>query len=186
MVDAFFEIVDGSYDWPVLYRRSHHRASSAFLRARRASRCRKMSNSSIRHARRLFCRGIPSLQALQADGKRPALCRRSGCSPLLDAIESDPRRRWRDEDLRDLGLEPVRVRRHFQAKYGMTFQAYMRARRLGARRSRRFAAGAEIDDVVFDIPASNRTADFVRSLRARIRLPSGTGERRGLRSHRVD
>ncbi len=69
--------------------------------------------------------------------------------PLLDAIEQDPRRRWRDDDLRQLGLEPARVRRHFQTKYGMTFQAYMRARRLGEAFTE-IKAGSEIDDVVFD------------------------------------
>jgi AraC family transcriptional regulator, regulatory protein of adaptative response / methylated-DNA-[protein]-cysteine methyltransferase len=69
--------------------------------------------------------------------------------PLLDAIELDPRRRWRDDDLRELGLEPARVRRHFQAKYGMTFQAHMRARRLGEAFTE-IRGGAEIDDVVFE------------------------------------
>jgi AraC family transcriptional regulator, regulatory protein of adaptative response / methylated-DNA-[protein]-cysteine methyltransferase len=69
--------------------------------------------------------------------------------PLLDAIEEDPRRRWRDDDLRKLGLEPARVRRHFQTKFGMTFQAYMRARRLGEAFTE-IRAGAGIDDVVFE------------------------------------
>ncbi len=69
--------------------------------------------------------------------------------PLLDAIERDPRRRWREDDLRELSLEPARVRRYFQTKYGMTFQAYMRARRLGEAFTE-IQSGAEIDDVVFD------------------------------------
>ncbi|HYO47649.1 MAG TPA: methylated-DNA--[protein]-cysteine S-methyltransferase [Gemmatimonadota bacterium] len=50
---------------------------------------------------------------------------------LLDAVEADPSRRWKDEDLRKLGLEPERVRRWFQRHHGMTFHAYHRARRLG-------------------------------------------------------
>jgi AraC family transcriptional regulator of adaptative response/methylated-DNA-[protein]-cysteine methyltransferase len=69
--------------------------------------------------------------------------------PLLEAIEQDPQQRWRDAELQKLGLEPTRVRRHFQSKYGMTFQAYMRARRLAAAFTQ-IRAGAEIDDVVFD------------------------------------
>jgi len=69
--------------------------------------------------------------------------------PLLEAIEQDPQQRWRDAKLQSLGLEPARVRRHFQSKYGMTFQAYMRARRLAAAFTE-IRAGAEIDDVVFD------------------------------------
>ena len=51
--------------------------------------------------------------------------------PLLDEVEADPQRRWRDQDLRELGLEPTRVRRWFRAEHGMTFHAYARARRLG-------------------------------------------------------
>lgn len=81
---------------------------------------------------------------LESPGSAPEWLR-----PLLEAIEQDPRRRWRDEDLREMGLEPVRVRRHFQAKYGMTFQAYMRARRLGEAFTE-IRDGAEIDDVVFE------------------------------------
>ncbi len=68
--------------------------------------------------------------------------------PLLEEIDRDPRRRFRDEDLKDLGLEPARVRRYFQSTYGMTFQAYMRARRLGEAFTD-IREGAEIDDVVF-------------------------------------
>jgi AraC family transcriptional regulator, regulatory protein of adaptative response / methylated-DNA-[protein]-cysteine methyltransferase len=81
---------------------------------------------------------------MEAPGASPDWVR-----PLLDAIELDPRRRWRDDDLRELGLEPARVRRHFQAKYGMTFQAHMRARRLGEAFTE-IRGGAEIDDVVFE------------------------------------
>lgn len=51
--------------------------------------------------------------------------------PLLDAVEAAPEKRWRDADLRSMGLEPSRVRRWFKAKHDMTFQAYSRARRLG-------------------------------------------------------
>ncbi|MBN1836243.1 MAG: methylphosphotriester-DNA--protein-cysteine methyltransferase family protein, partial [Spirochaetales bacterium] len=70
-------------------------------------------------------------------------------SRLIEQVEADPSVRMRDEELRRQGLEPAAVRRHFQKTYGMTFQAYCRARRLGAA----FAAireGASIDDAVFD------------------------------------
>ena len=50
---------------------------------------------------------------------------------LLQAVESDPARAWRDDDLRQHGLEPARVRRWFKQHHGMTFHAYQRARRLG-------------------------------------------------------
>jgi len=51
--------------------------------------------------------------------------------PLLDAVDEDPLKRWRDEELRVLGLTPERVRRWFRKELGMTFHAYSRARRLG-------------------------------------------------------
>ncbi len=51
--------------------------------------------------------------------------------PLLLKIEEDPARRWKDADLRSLGLQPDRVRRWFQNNHGMTFHAFHRARRLG-------------------------------------------------------
>src|SRR5688572_4774037 len=50
---------------------------------------------------------------------------------LVRAVDREPARRWRDRDLRALGLDPVRVRRWFTKEHGMTFQAYARARRLG-------------------------------------------------------
>lgn len=50
---------------------------------------------------------------------------------LLEAVEADPSRRWKDADLRERGLEPERVRRWFQRHHGMTFHAYHRALRLG-------------------------------------------------------
>jgi len=50
---------------------------------------------------------------------------------LLAALDEDPARRWRDQDLRDRGMHPDRVRRWFQRQHGMTFHAYCRSRRLG-------------------------------------------------------
>lgn len=52
--------------------------------------------------------------------------------PLLADLEEDPSRRWTDRDVRARGLSPERVRRWFKKHHGMTFQAYSRARRLGA------------------------------------------------------
>jgi AraC family transcriptional regulator of adaptative response/methylated-DNA-[protein]-cysteine methyltransferase len=69
--------------------------------------------------------------------------------PLLDAIDAAPDGRIRDAALRRRGLEPARVRRHFQKTYGMTFQAYCRARRLGGALGR-IREGGSIDDAVFD------------------------------------
>jgi len=52
-------------------------------------------------------------------------------APLLDEIRNQPDVRLRDHDLRVRGLDPVQVRRLFKRSYGMTFQAYQRACRLG-------------------------------------------------------
>ena len=61
---------------------------------------------------------------------------------LLASIADAPDVRLRDEDLRRRGLEPVQVRRAFKRRFGMTFQAYQRALRLGtAIRALRDGAG---------------------------------------------
>ena len=49
---------------------------------------------------------------------------------LLDDVHAAPERRWKDQDLRDRGLEPDRVRRWFLKQHGVTFHAYGRALRL--------------------------------------------------------
>jgi len=52
-------------------------------------------------------------------------------TPLLAEIQQQPDLRLRDHDLRVRGLDPVQVRRTFKRHFGMTFQAYQRACRLG-------------------------------------------------------
>jgi AraC family transcriptional regulator of adaptative response/methylated-DNA-[protein]-cysteine methyltransferase len=101
----------------------------------------------------IFCRPTCSAKKPRRDnveffpGARDALtagyrpCKRcrpmeNGVAPewiagLLDAVEADPSRRWKDQDLRERGLEPERVRRWFQRHHGMTFQAWQRGLRLG-------------------------------------------------------
>lgn len=50
---------------------------------------------------------------------------------LLERVEGRPGRRFTDADLRSLGIVPTRARAYFKRRYGMTFHAYCRARRLG-------------------------------------------------------
>jgi AraC family transcriptional regulator, regulatory protein of adaptative response / methylated-DNA-[protein]-cysteine methyltransferase len=50
---------------------------------------------------------------------------------LLEAVEKAPARRWTDDDLVARAVDPVRLRRWFKDHFGMTFHAYLRARRLG-------------------------------------------------------
>jgi AraC family transcriptional regulator of adaptative response/methylated-DNA-[protein]-cysteine methyltransferase len=52
-------------------------------------------------------------------------------APLVDEMLRCPDVRLRDHDLRQRGLDPVQVRRTFKRSFGMTFQAYQRACRLG-------------------------------------------------------
>lgn len=83
---------------------------------------------------------FPSVKSALFAGYRP--CKR--CHPLelpgtqpewvsqiLDRLDEDPSARWSDADLQAAGVDPARLRRHFQKQYGMTFQAYCRGRRLG-------------------------------------------------------
>jgi AraC family transcriptional regulator of adaptative response/methylated-DNA-[protein]-cysteine methyltransferase len=83
---------------------------------------------------------VPDTQEALLRGYRPCLrCRPlepAGAAPgwlrpLLARVEKEPSRRWHDQDLRDLGVDPTRARRWFQRHHGMTFHAYQRARRLG-------------------------------------------------------
>ena len=50
---------------------------------------------------------------------------------LLVEIDRAPDRRWNNHDLRARGVEPGRVARLFKSRFGMTFQGYCRARRVG-------------------------------------------------------
>lgn len=68
---------------------------------------------------------------------------------LLSAVDQSAGARITESALRDMGLEASKVRRYFQREYGMTFQAYCRARRLG-QAFERIRGGAAIDDAVFD------------------------------------
>ena len=68
---------------------------------------------------------------------------------LLARIEAKPGARVGEKDLKAMGLEPDRVRRYFAARYGLTFQAYCRARRL-ARAFEQIRDGKALDDAVFD------------------------------------
>src|SRR3954468_16286717 len=52
-------------------------------------------------------------------------------APLYDEIKNHPDGKVRGHDLRLRGLDPVQVRRTFKRSFGMTFQAYQRACRLG-------------------------------------------------------
>lgn len=50
---------------------------------------------------------------------------------LIDAVEKHPERRWKDKDFEELAIDASTVRRQFKKRFGMTFVAYARARRMG-------------------------------------------------------
>src|SRR5262245_60796743 len=68
---------------------------------------------------------------------------------LLDEIEREPASRITDGELAARGVDPATVRRYFQRHYGMTFQGYMRARRLGGA-LHQIREGLPLDQVVFE------------------------------------
>lgn len=70
-------------------------------------------------------------------------------SELLRDIERDPTARITDAGLKARGVDPATVRRFFLRQYGMTFQAFTRARRL-AWAFEQIREGAELDTVVFE------------------------------------
>ena len=50
---------------------------------------------------------------------------------LIEAIEDNPEKRWKDQDFKALGIDESTARRQFKKRFGMTFVEYARARRLG-------------------------------------------------------
>jgi AraC family transcriptional regulator of adaptative response/methylated-DNA-[protein]-cysteine methyltransferase len=68
---------------------------------------------------------------------------------LIATVDADPERRLRASELRALGVSPERARRHFQRTYGMSFDAYCRARRL-SRGLKRLREGEDLAAAAFD------------------------------------
>jgi len=72
-------------------------------------------------------RACKRCRPLDADGRPPAWV-----AKLIARLDAEPGERIRAADLHAAGVDPARARRWFQKHYGMTFQAYSRARRLAA------------------------------------------------------
>lgn len=96
---------------------------------------------------------FPTADEALAAGFRP--CKR--CRPtaideqpawataLIADLERSPQERMTEQTLADRGLDPATVRRHFLRTYGMTFQAFARARRLGESRIDLQTGAATVD-----------------------------------------
>jgi AraC family transcriptional regulator of adaptative response/methylated-DNA-[protein]-cysteine methyltransferase len=70
-----------------------------------------------------------------------------------------------------LGVEPARVRRYFHTRYGLTFQAYCRARRL-AQAFERIRQGGTLDDAVFETGYESHSG-FREAFQKTFGLPPG-------------
>jgi AraC family transcriptional regulator of adaptative response/methylated-DNA-[protein]-cysteine methyltransferase len=104
---------------------------------------------------------------------------------LLRAVEEHPERRLADKDLADLGVDPSTARRRFRSYYGMTFQAYQRARRMGLALHQVRAGRPVIDaqlDGGYESPSGFRDA-FQRVFG---RSPQGAGTAGCLLARRFD
>jgi AraC family transcriptional regulator of adaptative response/methylated-DNA-[protein]-cysteine methyltransferase len=95
-------------------------------------------------------------RAALASGYRP--CKR--CKPLLnheppnwvtrllEMVDRSPSSHLRERELRQNGIDPATARRYFLKHFGMTFQAYARARRLG-QALHQIREGKTLDHVAF-------------------------------------
>lgn len=50
---------------------------------------------------------------------------------LVEAVERNPEKRWKEQDFRALSIDESTARRQFKKRFGMTFVEYARARRMG-------------------------------------------------------
>lgn len=100
--------------------------------------------SSVKDAMFAGYRACLRCRPLEGEGDHPEWVRR-----VVARIEAAPNDRVKDADLTAMGLEPARVRRYFASRYGLTFQAYCRARRLASALDV-IKHGGQVDDAVFD------------------------------------
>lgn len=68
---------------------------------------------------------------------------------LLAEVERRPAARITEGDLRGRGIDPATARRYFRRQYGMTFQAFARARRLAGALTQ-IREGGAVDAAVFE------------------------------------
>lgn len=50
---------------------------------------------------------------------------------LVNAVEANPEKRWKERDFQELSVDASTARRQFKKRFGMTFVEYARARRMG-------------------------------------------------------
>lgn len=81
-------------------------------------------------------------------------------APLLAALQEDPARRWSEQDVQALGIDPSTARRAFKRQFGTTFLEMARLMRL--RTGTQALQGGQVIDAQlaasYDSPAAFRTA----------------------------
>ena len=99
----------------------------------------------VRHARQESQNSrIASFSGLQRRRCWPPIGRVSGVSrclipnhvsklvqTLVEAVERNPEKRWKDRDFRELSVDVTTARHQFKKRFRMTFVQYARARRIG-------------------------------------------------------
>ncbi len=96
--------------------------------------------ASVREALFAGYRPCKRCRPVDTDGRPP-----DWVSRVMTLADETPER-IKDAELRQSGVDPFRVRRYFQKHYGMTFQAYCRARRMGGALNQ-LRQGVNLDDV---------------------------------------
>ncbi|MEO7950382.1 MAG: trifunctional transcriptional activator/DNA repair protein Ada/methylated-DNA--[protein]-cysteine S-methyltransferase [Spartobacteria bacterium] len=119
-------------------------------------------------------------QPMDPEQRPPKLVER-----LRAEVERAPGGRLTDKELSEMKIDPSTARRQFQRHYGMTFQAYHRARRMGLA-LREVRKGSRVDaaqnESGFDSPSGFREA-FTRIFGA---PPSQAKECAGLFAQRIE
>lgn len=64
---------------------------------------------------------------------------------LVEAVENNPEKRWKDKDFHELSVDAKTARRQFKKRFGMTFVEYARARRMGLA-MKKIRAGEKVID----------------------------------------
>src|SRR5438093_5571834 len=100
--------------------------------------------ATVREAMFAGYRPCKRCRPLDAAGRPP-----DWVAQLIGRVDAAPTQRITDGELRDLGIERARARRYFQKSFGMTFQAYCRARRMGEALGQ-LRRGAGLADVALD------------------------------------
>jgi AraC family transcriptional regulator of adaptative response/methylated-DNA-[protein]-cysteine methyltransferase len=104
---------------------------------------------------------------------------------LVNAVEENPEKRWKDKDFRALSVDASTARRQFKKRFGMTFVEYARARRMGIAMKQIRAGEAVIDaqlDAGYESSSGFRDA-FSRIMGA---APSLLGQRPILKASWLD